>query len=293
MADTYVGLLSGSMDDINPTIIESDVQLALQLELPWSRLIDWRAYNKAGTINQVAQFPQATMANITESTSTGMDPGDTATMSTTNRQITLGVKGVDVWPTLLSLESGGADVQATLTEILRLSYIRKIDGDEMALYTESNTDIGADGTPLTYTDHFLAAYELLYANAAPKPYSWVIPGVAISEIFSEPQFSQAQQYGRSIIDQDLAIQQGYQGFAPLGVQIYASNNYTASSGNHGIMFAMRGIRFAEHLPFMVKVIDTELYVNQRALKIGGTTIYGVAGTRDTTTTNKWIVDIVS
>jgi len=293
MADTYVGLMSGSMDDIDPTIIENEAQLALEFELPWTQVIDWRGYNQPGTTNQIAQFPAVTMADVTPATTTGDDPGDTATISTTNRQITIGVKAVDVWPDLLSLMQGAVDVQATLSEIVRIANVTKVDTDIMALYTESNTDIGSAGTPLSYTDHFLAAYELLFANKAPKPYTWVIPGVAISEIFSEQQFSQAQQYGRSIVDQDLDVQRGYQGFAPLGVPIYASNNYTASTGNHGIFFAKRAIRMLEAMPFRVNIDRSKLFNDERALKIGGTAIYGVGGTRDTSTTNKWIVDVVS
>jgi hypothetical protein len=281
------------MDDIDPTTIESEAQLALQFELPYMERVDWRGAPATGTVSNIAQFPAVSMATVTPAAATGDDPGDTATVSTSARSVTISVKAVDVWPDLLSVMQGAVDVTSTLSEIVRLAYVAKIDTDFMALYTESATDIGASGTALTFTDHFLAAYELLFANKAPKPYTWMIPGVAISEIFSEPQFSQAQQYGRSVVDQDLDVQRGYQGFAPLGVPIYASNNYTASSGNHGIMFAKRGIRMNEAMPFRVNIDRTKLLNDERALKIGGTTIYGVGGTRATSTTNPWIVDIVS
>ena len=60
-----------------------------------------------------------------------------------------------------------------------------------------------------------------------------------------------------------------------------------------MMFAKEAIQLQEHMPFTVAIDASEYGVATRTIKFGGTTIYGVSGVRDTSTTNAWVVDVVS
>lgn len=296
MADAYIGLgISNTLDEISPTAIETKAQLALEYQTPWTNLVEWQAHpQNSGLLYNLPALTAATMATLSENTSGGWyDSGDNYQPNMTSRQITVSGKGVDVWPTTLSMIAGVLDLQAELEQVFAYAGIANIESAIMALYAESNTDIGSAGTAVTYTDHFLAGYELLIQNKARKPFFWAVPVTQVSEIFSEPQFAQAQQFGRSVIDNDVEIERGYLGFAPLGVPIYSVNNYTTSSGAHGIMASKYGIRVRELMPFRVDMDATKMWVDERSLRMGATWVYGVGGTRATSTTNPWIVDIVS
>jgi hypothetical protein len=183
-----------------------------------------------------------------------------------------------------------------IVNTLGTSYGKRVDTDIMALYTEAGSGsnrIGSSGTALTYANGFVPAFERLAVGAAPAPYFWVMAATQISEIGTESQFSEWQKLGQAWLDKNVELPTGYLGVAPWGVGCYYSNNYAVSTGNHGIMFSKSAIQFHEHMPFTVAIDATEVGVGSRSLKIGGTTIYGVSGVRDTSTTNAWIVDIVS
>jgi hypothetical protein len=296
VADAYIGLgISNTLDEISPTQIETKAQLALEYQTPWTGLLDWQTHPlNSGLVYNLPSLPAATMGSLSESGTNGWyDSGDNYQPNMTSRSVTVSGKGVDVWPTTLSVLGGVLDLQTELEQVFTFAGIAKFESDVMALYSESNTDIGSSGSAVTYTDHFLAGYELLIRNKARKPFFWALPVTQVSEVLSDPQFSQAQQYGRSVIDNDVDIERGYLGFSPLGVPLYSVNNYTTSSGVHGIMASKFGIRVREMVPFRVDMDATKMWVDERSLRMGATWVYGVGGTRATTTTNPWIVDIVS
>ena len=82
------------------------------------------------------------------------------------------------------------------------------------------------------------------------------------------------------------------GFDVMNVHFFWSNHYTASAGDHGIMFSKNTIKFLEKDAFRIAINDVELYTGVRALKIGGTATYGVGVVRDAGSST-WIANIVS
>lgn len=297
MADEY-SLLGAEFSSLNPTQIAFEVQMAAEQELPWRNLVSWENFTLPGTVYQQAQAPALTMTALTEGASTGAHTADVAQEFTmTNRQITATIKAVDVWITKQALVAAQGDLQAIVTDSMRKAYLDKLDTDIVSLYTEASAsapdhEIGTDGTVIDYAA-FLAAYELLAAQAAFPPITWVIGPAQISEVLGISQFSKFLEYGREVITQNINIQTGFLGMAPLGVGIYWSNNVVESTGLHSLMFSKQfaGVRMKQD--FSVAVDASELGVNSRSLKIGGESFYGVGGLRDTSTTNTFVVDLIS
>jgi len=288
--------LSNSLGDLNPTIISAQVQLASQQELPWMQLIDWRGYNQPGLTHQVAQAAALTMSAIVYTDAN--TPADASTgFDMTNRQITLSTKALDVNVYLEAIESAAADPQTFIVDSIRKAYVKKVATDIMALYTEGNNSganqVGTAGTPVSYLDHFLPAFEAIANGATDPPYTWVLATTQISEVGSETQFSEWQKLGQAMLDANISAPAGFLGIAPWGVNVYWSNHYTASSGNHGMMFSKGAFLMLEKMPFTVSIDSSEQLVRDRVIRIGGTTIYGVSGQRDSSTANLGVVDIVS
>lgn len=282
---------AGQFGNLNPTIVSNQVQLVAFTNLPWPRLINWKAHNGAGSVTNVIQATYTTaMAAVAD---TGAD-SSSAAYTTTARSITQTAKGLDFLLTLMANEFQAGD-QSHVVDTLAKSYAKKVDTDIMALYTEAPTaaEIGAAGTPLTYANAFVPAFSALAAGSAPAPYFWVLAAPQIAEIGTESQFAEWQKLGQAWLDMKIDLPTGYLGVAPWGVECYYSNNYTASAGNHGMMFAREAFQLHEHMPFTVAIDASEIGVATRSIKFGGTTIYGVGGVRDTSTTNAWVADVIS
>jgi hypothetical protein len=282
--------------DLNPTQIARIIQQAAEQELPWPQLISWEMFTLPGTVWQEAQNPNLTFTAISESATIG-NTDVSAAFDMSNRQITASLVGRDIYITKQALEAAQGDLQSQVTMTGKLAYFDKLDDDIMALYTEASAaapdhEIGVDGTVLDYAT-YLAAFELLAAQAAFKPWSWVVGTAQISEVMSIPEFIEAQIFGRAVIEREIDVVTGNLGITPGGVGIYWSNNADESSGLHSIMFSKQalGVRMKEE--FTVGIDASELNVGARSLKIGMSAWYGVGGLRDSATTNKFIVDIIS
>ena len=297
MADEY-SLLGAEFTELNPTQIAFEVQMAAEQELPWRNLVSWESFTLPGTVYKQAQAPALSMTALTEHADTGAHTADVASEFTmTARSITATIKAVDVWITKQALVAAQGDLQAIVTDSMRKAYLDKLDTDIVSLYTEAcdtspDHEIGTDGSAIDYAA-FLAAYELLAAQAAFPPITWVIGPGQISEVLGISQFSKFLEYGREVLTQNVNIQTGFLGVAPLGVGIYWSNNVVEDAGLHSLMFSkdFAGVRMKQD--FSVSVDASELGVNSRSLKIGGESFYGVGGLRDTSTTNKFCVDLIS
>lgn len=283
---------AGQFGNLNPTIISNQVQLVAFTNLPYPKLINWIPHNSAGSVTNVVQSTYTTvMGSVAD---TGADD-KSAAYATTSRSITQTAKGLDFLLTLMANEFQAAD-QSHVVDTLSKSYMKKVDTDVMALQSEAGTGanrIGAAGTPLTFANAFVPAFSALAAGSAPAPYAWILAAPQIAEIGTESQFAEWQKLGKAWLDENINLPTGYLGVAPWGVECYYSNNYAVSSGNCGMMFARDAIQLREHMPFTVAIDASEYGVVSRSIKFGGTTIYGVSGVRDTSTTNAWVVATVS
>lgn len=292
MANYSLLATAGQFGNLNPTIISGQVQLVAFTNLPYPKLIDWQSHSGAGSVSSVVQATYTTaMAAVNDNGTDDMSQSYT----TTARTITQTAKGLDFLLTLMANEFQAGD-QSHVVDTLAKSYMKKVDTDIMALQSEAGSGanrIGAALTPLTFANSFVPAFSALAAGSAPAPYSWILAAPQIAEIGTESQFAEWQKLGKAWLDENINLPTGYLGVAPWGVECYYSNNYTVSSGNCGMMFAKQGLRLLEHKPFEVAIDASEIGVASRTIKFGGTTIYGVAGVRDTSTTNKFVVAVVS
>ena len=296
MANAY-STIATEIADLNPTQIATEIQLAAQEELIWPRLIRWEPFNGPGLIWQMAQAPALTMYAVSESQSTGYTETsgtDAQAFDMSNRQITAGVKACDVLLTLSALTASVGDLQGVVRDSQKKAYFDLVSTDICGKYTEATAahEIGTDGTQLSY-DTFLAGFELLAAQAAMGKKWWVIGPAQIGEVMKIDEFAKFLNYGRAVLDQDIPLEAGSMGVGPLGVEIFWDNNIVESSGLHSIMGTSEALAYVEKMPFRVEVDATTLYVGNRSIRIGGTAFYGVGGLRDTSTTNKFLVDIIS
>ena len=285
---------AGEFGNLNPTIISAQVQMVALTRLPWQRLINWMPHNTKGSVTNVVQSTYTTaMSALSESATLGMGEVSAA-YATTSRSVTQTAKGLDFFLTLMASEFQVADA-THIVNTLGASFGKRLDTDIMALYTEAPTanEIGASLTALTYANSFVPAFAALASGATPNPIFWVLASPQIAEIGTESQFAEWQKLGQAWLDQKIDLPTGYLGVAPWGVECYYSNNYTASAGNHGMMFSREAFQLHEHMPFTVAIDSSEIGVQSRSIKFGGTAIYGVGGVRDTSTTNAWVADIVS
>jgi len=289
-----ISRLSTEVADLNPTQIATEIQLFAQQELPWPNLIGWQSFAQPGSVWQVGQAPELSLTSYTESATLGMTVTDADAFDMTNRTITTSMKGVDVGLTLFALQCVTGDLQGAVKDSIRKAWVDKLSTDIMALYTEAiaANEIGAAGTPLNY-DTFLQGFGLLAAQAAPNPISWVVGPSQIAEVMGISQFSKFLEYGREVLTQEVMIPVGKLGTAPLGVGIYWDNNAVNSTGVHSMMFSKGAFAYVEKAPFSIAINDSNLYSKDRTLFIAGTTTYGVGGVRDTSTTNKFVADIIS
>jgi hypothetical protein len=285
----WLALVSGGLSDINPTIVSTEIQLAAQAELPWPRIIDWRGYNGPGLTYNIPGAASLTMSAVTFTGSTTVATDVSAAHDTSVRAITISTKGVDQFINLDAMLSGVVDPKTFISDSMRKAFVKKVDTDVMGLYTESPTDVTG---PLTYTA-FLQAFEILAGQSAESPVFMVIPNTSIAAFAAIDEFKKANEFGAALLQQNIVMPAGYLGAAPFGVECYWSNHFTSSSGDHGMMFSKNAIRLVERLPFTISIDATQEMVETRAVKLGGTAVYGVAGQRGTSaTTNPWVVDLV-
>jgi hypothetical protein len=126
------------------------------------------------------------------------------------------------------------------------------------------------------------------------PVNWILATPQIAEAGAETQFAEWQKLGQAWLGQDIQINSGFLGIAPWGVACWFTNDYTATGGaNYGMMSAKTAIQYEFVRRPFVTVDSSEIGVQSSSIKYGIRAIYGVNGTRDTTTTNAGVVAIRS
>jgi hypothetical protein len=291
----YEGLVANSgnaLSLLNPTIIASQAELAAQAALPWQRIIDWRSYNQPGLTATFGQAPGLSMGAIAFTSET-TPPDQTVDFDALAANITISSKGVDVNLYLDAILSSAVPPAEMVQDSITKAYIKKIDTDIMALYTAAPAAniVGGAGTPITYAT-FVSAFTGLALGVAQGPISFVMAQPQLGAVMQETQFSEWQKRGMALLDSNVVLQAGDLGFDVMGVHFFWSNHYTASAGDHGIMFGQKAIKFLEKQPFRIAINDIELYVGARTMKIGGTATYGTGVIRDSGSST-WIANVIS
>lgn len=288
---------TGEFGNANPTIISAMVQEVAQQMLPLDRLftVEDKAEN-TGTVTSILQSGVQTAVALSESATTGM--GDvSAAWATTARSITQTAKGVDTYVTLLAAKTATGPSLGAIVNTLGLAVVKKLATDGMALYTEAgsgNNKIGAAGTPVTYLSHFLPGFTQIATGQVQGGVNWILATPQIQEAGAESQFAEWQKMGQAWLGENIDIRSGFLGIAPWGVNCWFSNDYTSTGGaNYGIMFVQSSIKYEFVMRPTVSTDASELGVSSSSIKYGIRTIYGVNGTRDTSTTNGGVVAILS
>lgn len=113
----------------------------------------------------------------------------------------------------------------------------KYDAVALALYSGLTTNTVGSSTDNFSEDLVLAAHGKLIVQNAPLPYSCVIDGGQVNHLFKIKDFTRADARGPI----NLPINEGVQANGYLGnwygINFFASNNVTSSTGHHNMMFS--------------------------------------------------------
>jgi len=294
---SYTGIsVASSLGDISVTVLSGDVELAAQQQFPLERFCNYQGWNQPGLVVQVPQDPNVTMNTVAQThATTPVDASNTFDMS--NAQITISMKAVDVNVYTHSLIAAGNAPEPLIKDSMTKAYIRNRASNFMALYTAAPTAnvVGESGTAISHDGSFLTALQLLATNAAEGDLFWILASTQISEFGRDTHFKNWHASGLQLLAQNIVLPSGFLGVSPAGVEVYWNNHYTASSGNHGMMFSKNAIRCYDQVPLKIEMDMSEMWVRDRVVRIGATTMYGLGSARDggSTGTNLWICDVVS
>lgn len=201
-----------------------------------------------------------------------------------------------------------------IVDAATLGYVKYFDGLCAALYTEAPSsgpdhEIGASTAALTgpLVDQGLA---LLLAAGAPEKFALVIHSTKVPELMQIPHMRDRAirgAGGAGAVDLKLQgvssrkIVEGYGG----SLDVYQSDQIVSSTGYHNIMMAVGDgsnsaianpwfpIQTPNGLQGQKLFIDVAWESARRAIEVNATTMETVLGSGFSSTTNKWMVDIVT
>lgn len=280
---------SAQLTELAPTTFAIDVEKAARNELQWDRIIRMHQFTAPGLTRNINNVDAVTMSVKTADTTDGYQPNPVA-LNTNARATTVTAKVVDIWIAIDAIIAASSDAPALAKDTMTAAYVVRKNSDVMATYSDGLTQLSLAN--YTYEAAFLAPYSTLQGYSVRGPVHWVIPSVDTDQLYAIPQFSQAQQYGRSTLAETGDIEMAFTGLRPLNVSIWHCPDYTSSGGyNWGMMFSSKAIEYQDKMPLTIGVNDAELLVGKRALQIGATCFYSVVGTRESAGNNKWIVGV--
>lgn len=291
-----VNRLGTEITKLNETRIETNIRGSLVKQLPLRTLCDYQPFYGTGTAANVATAPTLSMSTLSESATTGM--GDvTSTFTLTDRTLTAALKAVDVVLTKVALEASVGNITQLIINAGTRAGIVTLETDFCALYTEAPStapdhEIGVQGGGWDWAT-ILAGQELLMTQSAPGPYAVLAHTSDFSSLMTIPELTEAQIFGRGVIEQGANLDTGQVYVGNNNLMFYCSNNVTQSSGNRNMMFAKDGIGIRMKQDFTVSIDRSRLDVGERAIIIGMELWYAVGGTRNSSTTNKYIVEILT
>ena len=287
-----VSILSGTsaqLTEWNETSIAVDVEEVASMDIQWDKLIRWYDYTEPGLTRTLTNIDTLTMAVKTADTSDGYQP-NTSALNSNGRSTTVTAKVIDIIIAIDDLIAGKTNARAVVVEGIGGAYNDRRNADVMAVYSDGLTQYSMANA--TYESILLAPLSQLQAYKVKGRLRAVFPSTQTDQIYGIPQFSQAQQYGRSILAEQGDVEMGYMGLSPLNVAFWHCPDFTTAGGyDWGMMFSDRAIEYEEKLPLMIGMDDTQLWNGRRGVLAGATTFYSVTGTRETAGACKWIVGL--
>lgn len=259
--------------------------------------------NKAVTFSQLDYL---TVALHTEATG-----GDSETFTTVARTLTPAVHQANVLTGIESWSTSAVPLVDMFSEAFAAAYARYVDGAATysfaADYAEAPSsgpdhEIGADST--AYTAALIRqGASLLMTAGAKRPYHLVLDPIQFEELLRDPEArgymmggqAPGSQFAATLgVGMDRFLGQIY------GVYVWVADAMIESSGLHSMMFGQGAMGMA-YKPISTPLSPTPTEVNVDiewdAHKIGYRTVFSsmfdIDGIAFTSTTNKFIVDIIS
>ncbi len=279
---------------ITPEVLASAANIEVFMQL--CRRFDFTGL--PGVSYAVNQAPAMTFGALDED---GGEATETA-FTTTSRTITPVQRFVD---TVIS-KKAMLDSVTNPADAVAMQLAIALAGDRDALCadlsveapsTTPDHEIGADATALDFAD-VAAVNTLLHTQRAPQPYSGVVHPIQWGELLADTTFQSAAIKGSPVLTEGLTSN-GF-GTAIIGTNIYVSPEINESTGLHSMWFAPGAIGYgfkrmdsplspsAQEL-----LIDIEWNSAARTHEVNATYYADFEGLRDTATTNKWMVDLIS
>jgi hypothetical protein len=247
-------------------------------------------------------IPQAGALTWAALTIDGTAPDETA-FNTSARTLTPVPIFLDVVVPITAFNAASVDLQAEIGKEAGVGLSDYHDTAFAGLYTERPTSapdhfIGTDATILSFSD-LRAAQELLYVQKAPKRFAWVVHPTQFSELLQDNVFIDASVKGSSVLTQGI----GANGMATsvLDVDVFVAEQIVESAGLHSMMFSRNralayGFKRISRLGGSAQelMMDVEWDSTRRTVEINMTIEADYEGAKgSSTTTNNWLVDIIS
>jgi hypothetical protein len=287
-------------DLIVPEILASSARE--EIFMPHVRRFDFTGPGEVFSVPQSAVLDFAALGSATYID--GTNPDQTQ-WNPTSRSFTPAFRFLDVTIGIDSLQGAqpGLSMQDAIIKEAGVGLAKDHDSLFAALYTEADDaspdhEIGTDGTPLNFSI-LRSGYELLLTQNAPRPYVWVVYPTQVAELLQDNTFIDASVKGSPVLTSGIGAG-GY--FTQiLDIAIYCSDQIDESSGRHSMMFcknACFGYGF-KRITNPVTGATSELMVDpdwdsgRRMVDINMTYQAAVGGLVKTSTSNNYVVDIIS
>jgi hypothetical protein len=247
----------------------------------------------------VNSTPAVTFGALTQDSTT--EPGEDA-FTLTARTITPVQRQVDVILSSKMVADAAGDISASAIREIGVALGRDRDVSLFSLYTEApasapDHEIGTDAVALDFAD-LTTTLQLLHTQNAPRPYFHVIAPIQASELLGDTVFQSAAIKGEPVLTNGL----GSNGFFTkiLDLLLYVSPDIVEATGLHSMAFPMGAFgygfkRMSSPLSPTPQelLVDVEWNSKRRVYELNATYYGDFEGLRNTTTTNKWVVDLIS
>ena len=290
---------SGGIDTLIPDLVIPQIVASATSQEVLMPLVDRHDFTGQGANFALPSAPSMSFASYAAD---GTQPDEVA-FDTGSRTFTPAQRQLDVVVALKALRDSPVSVSDAVA--IEVAAALADDRDTQCLtdlYPEAPSttpdhEIGVDATILSFAT-LRSAQALLHGQKARKRFSWVMHTDQLAELLQDTVFIDASVKGSPVLTQGV----GANGFATqvMDVDIFVSADVVESSGRHSIMFAPGAIgygfkRLAPPGNENAQEIMFDNYWNskRRAYEISVTYEGHFEGQRDTATTNKWIVDIIS
>lgn len=297
--NTAVNTTTGP-DDLIPAVIINDITASAaeySVVHPLVRKLDLTGMGDSFTLPTA---PSVSFAQLgSQNWIDGTEPVETA-FATGARTFTPIHYFVDFVIPMDVLQDAQVSAQEAITKEVAIAWASHKDSLLTALYTEAPTtnpdhELDYTGSGLTFTA-LREGSKLLYTQNAPRPFYWVVHPTQWSELMSDNALIDAAFKGSPVMTQGL----GQNGFATkvFDVGIYVSDQTTLATTRMSMMFADGALAYAfKRLrnpstgAVSELMVDLDWNAARRAIEVNYTYRACGGGTKATSTTNNWVVEI--